>query len=90
MYPNVKKLREEFHLSTGYVTRYLGITERTYLENERGDFPFTAQEMEKLCNLYGIPVEDRDNFIQDQEDMIDKDWLAIFNLSKVREWLTKN
>lgn len=90
MYPNVKQLREEFHLPTGYVARYLGITERTYLENERGDFPFTAQEMEKLCNLYGIPVEDRDNFIQDQEDAIDKDWLAIFNLSKIREWLTKN
>lgn len=90
MYPNVKKLREKFHLSTGYVARYLGITERTYLENERGDFPFSAQEMEKLCNLYGIPVEDRDNFIQDQEDMIDKDWLAILNLSKIREWLTKN
>ena len=67
MYLNAKQLREEFHLSAGYVARYLGITERTYLESERGDFPFTAQEMEKLCNLYGIPIEDIDKFLQYQE-----------------------
>lgn len=60
---NVKKktLREWRELK-GYTTKFvanrLGVSPLTLTAKERGDIDFTAAQVNQLCNMYGVTLDE--------------------------------
>ena len=51
-------LRKKRGVTQKQLAEYLGITEKTYGLEERGEFQFTLEEMFKLRDFFGKGVED--------------------------------
>lgn len=56
--PFIKSLRTKRGLSQLIVAEKLGISRQSYMTVERGGREMTLQEAEKLCELYGISIEE--------------------------------
>jgi transcriptional regulator with XRE-family HTH domain len=54
----IKDLRTKKELSQLVVAERLGISRQSYMAVERGSRGMTLQEAEKLCELYGVSIEE--------------------------------
>ena len=52
--------RKKIHLSPDYIANYLGISKYDYIHKELGDIDFTEDELESLCNVFGVERKDLD------------------------------
>lgn len=53
----IKELRLRFHLSQEYVARYLGVSRATFTQMENGKRKILAEEIPKLCLLFGVSAD---------------------------------
>ena len=60
----MKDLRSQLHLSQDYVAKYLGVSRSTVTQMENGNRKILAEEVPKLCTLFGVTA---DAFINDKE-----------------------
>ena len=54
----IEYYRTNLHLSQEYVATYLKLTLDDYCQFERGRSVLTLNEVEKLCVLFGVAMED--------------------------------
>lgn len=51
-------LRKNYkHMTQGEVAKYLGISEKTYREKEKGVTPFNQDEMFALSKLFNLSID---------------------------------
>lgn len=51
-------LRKNYkHMTQGEVAKYLGISEKTYREKEKGATPFNQDEMFALSKLFNLSID---------------------------------
>ena len=51
-------LRKNYmHMTQGEVAKFLGISEKTYREKEKGVTPFNQDEMFALSKLFGLSID---------------------------------
>lgn len=50
----IKEYRTQLHLSQDYVAKYLGVNRATFSQIELGNRKVTAEDVAKLCTLFGI------------------------------------
>lgn len=62
----IKSLRLQRHLSQSVLAEKLGLSRQSYMTVERGARELTLQEAEKLCELYGISIEELSNTVAPQ------------------------
>ena len=53
----IKDLRLQLHLSQSYVAKYLGVSRSTFSQMENGNRKILADEIPKLCALFGVSAE---------------------------------
>lgn len=51
-----KEIRESRGITKKHIYNLLGISRQSYNNKESGKTSFSALEIQKLCNEYGIPV----------------------------------
>ena len=86
----IKQYRNELHLTQDYVAKYLEINRSTYTQIELGKRKLTADELAKLCKLFGVSsdrllygnTESHSSliFIKQFEELDDQDQQEILNL----------
>lgn len=52
----LKEYREEKGLKQKFVSDYLGITRQSMSNKETGKSKYSALEVQKLCNLFGVDI----------------------------------
>lgn len=57
VYERMKELREQLHLSQGYVANYLGVSRSTVTQMENGNRKILAEEISKLSSLFGVSAD---------------------------------
>lgn len=62
----MKELRVRLHLSQDYVAKFLGVNRSTVTQMENGNRKILAEEIAKLCNLFGVSA---DTFISDKTEL---------------------
>ena len=53
----MKELRNQLHLSQDYVAKYLGVNRSTFTQMENGNRKILAEEIQKLCILFGVTAD---------------------------------
>ena len=53
----IKDLRLRMHLSQEYVAKYLGVSRSTFTQMENGNRKILADEVSKLCVLFGVSAD---------------------------------
>jgi len=57
VHERMKELRTQLHISQDYVAKYLGVSRSTVTQMENGNRKILAEEVPKLCELFGVSVE---------------------------------
>lgn len=60
----IKELRVQLHLSQDYVAKYLGVQRSTVTQMEKGIRKIHAEEISKLCSLFGVSADTLVNNIE--------------------------
>ena len=91
----IKKYRTELHLSQGYVAKYLEMSRASFNQMENGKRNVLAEEVSKLCELFGVTSDallygDRVSepgivFMRSFEKLDEADQAEIMNLIKFKE-----
>lgn len=86
----IRSAREKLHLSQQYVADYLGIGRSAVVDIEKGRRKVSAEELDKLSNLFLVPVEEllhgrsgqtpNQMFARSFEELDDDDKREILNL----------
>ena len=53
----IKEMRLQLHLSQEYVAKYLGVSRSTFTQMENGNRKILADEVSKLCVLFGVSAD---------------------------------
>lgn len=92
----IKELRVQFNLSQDYVAKYLGVSRSTFTQIENGKRRILAEEVSKLCTLFGVSADVliNDNkelsqpttmFARSFEKLDETDQAEIMNLIRFKE-----
>ncbi len=92
----MKDLRVRLHLSQDYVARYLGVHRSTVTQMENGNRKILADDVAKLCTLFGVSADTLINGDPDQakpaavfarsfEELDETDQAEIMNLIRFKE-----
>ncbi len=91
----VKELRTQLHLSQEYVANYLGVNRSTVTQIEKGNRKLYAEEITKLCDLFGVTADTILNdavisqpatvFARSFEKLDETDQAEIMNLIRFKE-----
>ena len=91
----MKALRTQLHLSQDYVARYLGVNRSTVTQMENGNRKILADEVSKLCTLFGVSADTLINeneisqpttvFARSFENLDENDQAEIMNLIRFKE-----
>ena len=94
-YEKMKELRSQLHLSQDYVAKYLGVNRSTVTQMENGKRKILADEVSKLCNLFGVSADTLINgsevsdsttvFAKRFENLDASDQAEIMNLIRFKE-----
>lgn len=57
IYPNIRALREDRDLKQREVAEILNIAQSTYSQYENGQIEWTAPDLVKLADFYGVSVD---------------------------------
>ena len=57
IHERIRELRTELHLSQDYVAKYLNVSRPTLSQMENGNRKILADELSKLCTLFGITAD---------------------------------
>lgn len=52
-----REIRNEQGLTASYVAKKLGVCNYTLLAKERGDRSFNAKQVQDLCKIYNVGIE---------------------------------
>lgn len=95
IYEKMKKLRVQLHLSQDYVAKYLGVNRSTVTQMENGNRKILAEEVSKLCALFGVSADTLVNdieisqpttvFARSFENLDENDQAEIMNLIRFKE-----
>ena len=95
IHERIKELRTELHLSQDYVARYLNINRSTLSQMENGNRKILADELSKLCTLFGVTADSLLGnaemsqpaivFARSFESLDETDQAEIINLIKFKE-----
>jgi transcriptional regulator with XRE-family HTH domain len=93
----MKELRTQLHLSQDYVAKYLGVSRSTVTQMENGNRKILAEEVSKLCTLFGVSADAFINttelsqpttvFARSFENLDETDQAEIMNLIRFKEQL---
>ena len=91
----MKELRSQLHLSQDYVAKYLGVNRSTVTQMENGNRKILADEVSKLCTLFGVSADTLINeteisqpttvFARSFENLDENDQAEIMNLIRFKE-----
>jgi len=91
----MKDLRSQLHLSQDYVAKYLGVNRSTVTQMENGNRKILADEVSKLCTLFGVSADTLINetelsqptivFARSFENLDKNDQAEIMNLIRFKE-----
>ena len=91
----MKELRVQLHLSQDYVAKYLGVSRSTVTQMENGNRKVLADEISKLCSLFGVSADTLVNdvemsqptavFARSFESLNENDQAEIMNLIRFKE-----
>lgn len=91
----MKELRVQLHLSQDYVAKYLGVNRSTVTQMENGNRKILAEEVSKLCSLFGVSADTLVNdveisqpttvFARSFESLDESDQAEIMNLIRFKE-----
>ena len=91
----MKELRIQLHLSQDYVAKYLGVNRSTVSQMENGNRKILAEDIPKLCSLFGISADTLVNdvemsqpttvFARSFESLDEDDQAEIMNLIRFKE-----
>lgn len=91
----MKELRVQLHLSQDYVAKYLGVNRSTVTQMENGNRKILAEEVSKLCSLFGVSADALVNdvamsqpttvFARSFESLDENDRAEIMNLIRFKE-----
>lgn len=91
----MKELRVRLHLSQDYVAKYLGVNRSTVTQMENGNRKILAEEVSKLCTLFGVSADTLINnselsqpttvFARSFENLDESDQTEIMNLIRFKE-----
>lgn len=91
----MKELRTQLHLSQDYVAKYLGVNRSTVTQMENGNRKILAEEISKLCTLFGVSADVLINdkelspsttvFARSFENLDEIDQAEIMNLIRFKE-----
>lgn len=91
----MKELRTQLHLSQDYVAKYLGVNRSTVTQMENGNRKILAEEVSKLCTLFGVSADTFFNnnemsqpttmFARSFENLDETDQAEIINLIRFKE-----
>ena len=92
----IKELRVQLNLSQDYVAKYLGVSRSTFTQIENGKRRILAEEVSKLCTLFGVSADVliNDNEVLSQpttmfarsfEKLDETDQAEIMNLIRFKE-----
>ena len=71
---NLKTLRNKRRYSQGFVADHLGINRATYTQMENGNRKITVEDIVRLCELYGVSMDDLINGRVGKESMAMSRW----------------
>lgn len=63
----INGLRKKRKIKSCDMAEYLGLTAPAYSDKERGRRRFTAVEAAKLCRIFGVRIEEIDDFADEQD-----------------------
>lgn len=91
----MKELRTQLHLSQDYVAKHLGVNRSTVTQMENGNRKIFAEEVSKLCTLFGVTADTLINdtelsqpanvFARSFDNLDDTDKAEIMNLIRFKE-----
>ena len=91
----IKEMRNQLHLSQDYVANFLGINRSTYTQMENGKRKILADELAKICELFGVTADSLLNdtepsrpatlFARSFERLDERDQAEIMNLIRFKE-----
>lgn len=91
----MKELRIKLRLSQDYVAKYLGVSRSTVTQMENGNRKILAEEISKLCTLFGVSADALINntelsqpttvFARSFESLSEVDQAEIMNLIRFKE-----
>lgn len=91
----MKELRVRLHLSQDYVAKYLGVNRSTVTQMENGNRKILAEDISKLCSLFGVSADTLVNdiemsqpmtvFARSFENLDENDQAEIMNLIRFKE-----
>lgn len=91
----MRNLRMQLHLSQDYVAQYLGVNRSTVTQMENGKRKILAEELSKLCSLFGVSADTFINnteisqptnvFARSFENLDETDQAEIMNLIRFKE-----
>ena len=57
VYEKIRELREQLHLSQGYVADQIGVSRSTFTQMENGKRKIFVEDLQKLCELFGVSAD---------------------------------
>ena len=95
----IKEYRNQLNLTQEYVANYLGINRATVTQMENGKRKVSAEELSKLCSLFGISADvllygekvskPATVFARSFERLNERDQAEIMNLIRFKEQLNE-
>ena len=99
LWERIKNYRNQLNLTQEYVANYLGINRATVTQMENGKRKISAEELSKLCSLFGISSDallyggkisnPANVFARSFERLNENDQAEIMNLIRFKEKLNK-
>ena len=99
VYERIKEYRIQLNLTQEYVAKYLGINRATVTQMENGKRKVSADELSKLCVLFGVSAdsllygeeisEPANVFARSFERLNERDQAEIMNLIRFKEQLNE-
>ena len=91
----IRELRKQLHLSQEYVAKYLGVPRSTVSQMESGKRKVLAEDVSKLCALFGVSAdalingaelsEPANAFARCFENLNESDQAEIMNMMRFKE-----
>lgn len=95
----IKYFRNELHLTQEYIAACLGLSRATVTQIELGKRKVTAEEIEKLCSIFGVSADmliygqetsaPATVFARSFERLNERDQAEIMNLIRFKERMNK-
>ena len=95
VYEKIRELREQLHLSQGYVADQIGVSRSTFTQMENGKRKIFVEDLQKLCELFGVSADLVMNdeemkqpttmFARSFEKLDENDQAEIMNLIRFKE-----